>query len=295
MNKNQKLFLTFNKKYKAFEHFNLTGMSGSTANKKLNDIIKDLGIEYVGWEDKYDRMIYSKNPSKCKECGSELDFERNKNSYKFCNSSCRISNSNRNRKHSKETKNKIAKTLRGKSSNRALLPILVKCDECESEYNKRNRGRSIFCSDQCQQKSKSRKLSNSAKLRHKEGKLIGWQTRNKLSYPERFFKKVLELNGFKGLFEINYPVRKKELGLNSGTNYFLDFYFPHLKLDLEIDGKQHSYPDRIERDTQRDNILSRNDITVYRIKWKSINTESGKEYIKKQIEDLISYLNNGSL
>ena len=38
------------------------------------------------------------------------------------------------------------------------------------------------------------------------------------------------------------------------NNWFLDFYIElnNKKIDLEIDGKQHKYKDRIESDTKRD-------------------------------------------
>lgn len=168
---------------------------------------------------------------------------------------------------------------------------MLNCKYCNSKYNQRDRGgRSKFCSDICKSKSVSKTLSDLAKQRHKDGKHIGWQTRNKLSYPEKFFKKVLELNGFNGKFKINYPINKRELGLNEGINYFLDFYFPELNLDLEIDGKQHNYPDRIVSDKLRDQILNDNGINVYRIKWKSINNSKGKVYIKNEIIKLLSII-----
>ena len=51
---------------------------------------------------------------------------------------------------------------------------------------------------------------------------------------------VLDNNSIK--YEHNKPIRKSD-GIN---NYFLDFYIEvgDVKIDLEIDGKQHKYTDR---------------------------------------------------
>ena len=44
-----------------------------------------------------------------------------------------------------------------------------------------------------------------------------------------------------------------------------------------------------ERDKIKDNYLSKNGWHVYRIKWKSINQKSGKEYIKNEIVKFIDF------
>lgn len=123
----------------------------------------------------------------------------------------------------------------------------------------------------------------------KNGEHKGWQSRNILSYPEKFFIEVLKNNNLFGLCDTNYVIKKKDLGLNEEGNYFLDFYFKDKKIDLEIDGKQHKY--RIEHDIKRYEYLKNNGIIVYRIKWKSINNEKGKRYIKKEIDKFLEFYN----
>ena len=59
---------------------------------------------------------------------------------------------------------------------------------------------------------------------------------------------------------------------------------------MEVDGKQHSY--RKEHDDLRDELLTNNGYNVYRIKWKSINSKNGKDYIKEEIEKFINYYNS---
>jgi hypothetical protein len=134
------------------------------------------------------------------------------------------------------------------------------------------------------------KWSEDAKKRMAEGKIKPWQSRNILSYPEKFFKKVLENNNIE--FEgPNYIIKQKDLGVPDclpSSCYFLDFKIGNV--DLEIDGKQHSYSDRKESDKVRDEYLTKAGYIVYRIKWKSINSESGKQYIKKEIDKLLEFL-----
>lgn len=134
------------------------------------------------------------------------------------------------------------------------------------------------------------KWSEDAKKLMSEGKIKPWQSRNIISYPEKFFKKVLENNNIE--FEgPNYVVKQKDLGVPDclpSSCYFLDFKIGNV--DLEIDGKQHSYSDRKESDKVRDEYLTKAGYIVYRIKWKSINTEKGKQYIKNEIDKLLEFL-----
>ena len=97
-------------------------------------------------------------------------------------------------------------------------------------------------------------------------------------------------NGLDDKYIFNHPINKrKDLNIDESYNYFLDFYFTDKKLVLEIDGNQHKY--RKEHDDLRDERLLNVGIKTYRIKWKSINSEKGKEYIKKEIEKFLDYYN----
>ena len=70
--------------------------------------------------------------------------------------------------------------------------------------------------------------------------------------------------------------------------YFLDFVIGNV--DLEIDGKQHTYPDRAASDQRRDKMLSKLGYSVYRIPWINPNTEETKLQVKEQIESFLTYL-----
>jgi very-short-patch-repair endonuclease len=62
-----------------------------------------------------------------------------------------------------------------------------------------------------------------------------------------------------------------------------------VNIDLEIDGKQHEI--RKEHDEKRDFYVSKQ-YKVYRIKWKSINNESGKKYMKNEIGKFLEFYNS---
>lgn len=60
-----------------------------------------------------------------------------------------------------------------------------------------------------------------------------------------------------------------------------------IKIDLEIDGKQHKY--RKKHDAIRDEFLTKNGFVVYRIEWNQINNEKGKEEMKNKIDAFIDF------
>ena len=85
---------------------------------------------------------------------------------------------------------------------------------------------------------------------------------------------------------------QKELAVkHENSNYFLDFYIEvnGNKLDLEIDGKQHQYKDRIESDAVRDNYLKSLGYIIYRISWNEINSESGKLKMQNKIDKFLKF------
>lgn len=116
----------------------------------------------------------------------------------------------------------------------------------------------------------------------------GWASRKIISYPEKFWMEVLKNNNID--YSFNHVVKKSELGVeNDNSNYFLDFLIDG-NIDLEIDGKQHKYTDRAESDKVRDELLSKNGYTVYRVEWNEINTEVGKQHMKEKIETFLKFI-----
>lgn len=104
-----------------------------------------------------------------------------------------------------------------------------------------------------------------------------WRLKNQ-SYPEKLFEKFLEDNGFSERYLIyrEFPV----------FPYFIDFAFPDLLIAVEIDGSQHLLPERVEKDTQKDKVLSENGWRVLRITAKVVN--DGCFGVKETLDSMIS-------
>ena len=244
----------------------------------------------------------------CAFCGKTFyrrpNRKRSKSGLYFCSRVCQdnaykvnIIISGPNPKYlTKEEQQSLNRSQRSRLQNRrAKKKLNRKCLMCGAPIIDTNK--SGYCVKCCAKaryanatQEQRHKWSEDAKKRMADGKIKPWQSRNILSYPEKFFKKVLENNNIE--FEgPNYVVKQKDLGVPDclpSSCYFLDFKIGNV--DLEIDGKQHSYSDRKESDKVRDEYLTKAGYIVYRIKWKSINSENGKQYIKKEIDKLLEFL-----
>lgn len=139
--------------------------------------------------------------------------------------------------------------------------------------------------------TKQRRRESSKIIQRKlidEGRHQGWQSRTHKSYAEEFWEMVLQNNNIQ--YQSEFVVNKRTLGLNDNSNYFLDFLLPG-NVDLEIDGKQHLYLDRLESDKIRDELLFKNGYIVYRIPWINPNTDDNKEKVKQQIDSFLAWYN----
>jgi very-short-patch-repair endonuclease len=103
---------------------------------------------------------------------------------------------------------------------------------------------------------------------------------SKESYPEKYFAELFEKENIK--IEKYYPV-----GL-----YELDFCIPNKKIDIEINGSQHYYDDKIVKsDIRRTKFLEENGWDVITIKWsdyQKLDFDTKNSYIM----ELIKYINN---
>ena len=223
----------------------------------------------------------------CLYCGKELV----KKTGKFCNNSCAAKYNNARRKLSDETKAKIAKSLsntkkelrlksKAKSGNPKTCIICGKEFVPERTKNYRFSLRKT-CSNECYHLMMVQKGKEAAAKLIEEGRHKGWQSRNITSYAEQFWITVLNNNN------IQY---KREFYFEK---YFLDFYIEkgNLKIDLEIDGKQHAYPERILHDKERDNFLTENNFLIYRVKWNDLKTENSKAEMQNKINAFLTWYN----
>lgn len=129
------------------------------------------------------------------------------------------------------------------------------------------------------------KMSISALKSFEKGDHANWKSRKIRSYPELYFEEVLKELEIFDECEIEYPIK------NGKYQYFLDFYFPDKKINLEIDGNQHRLEDRIISDKRRDEFLKSNGIKVFRIKWTSPKDKINKDYLIKEISNFMDFYN----
>ena len=163
--------------------------------------------------------------------------------------------------------------VRAKEEVQSLRDAKATCSICGNKTGARSKK---FCSNECIHIAKSIRSRHALASSIKNGTHKGWATRGVMSYAEKFWSSVLEENN------IQYEREKAVSG------YFLDFVIDNV--DLEIDGKQHAYPERAASDQRRDRVLSKLGYSVYRIPWINPNTEEAKLQVKEQIESFLTYL-----
>lgn len=177
--------------------------------------------------------------------------------------------------------------IKNKFVNKLKYTILHTCSECNHNYygyiTKYGNISVNYCSEECALQHMKNKIKKNIKERIENGTFSGWKTRNIISYAEQFWINVLQNNN------INYI---KEYHLNN--KYFLDFYIikNNIKIDLEIDGKQHKYEDRIIHDQIRDEYVKALNILVYRIDWNEIKSDKGSLLMKEKINKFLNWYNN---
>ena len=269
--------------------------NGRTINKTLL-LLEQNGLDKSIFEGKNKNRKHEKIKRECPICFIEFETVNGEKGKITCSSSCANSyfqhgknnpdfNKDKYKKRYEKVSNKLKELIPWNKGINGGEKIKI-CLNCKKEFIS-NRYKQIYCSKICISTSDiyRKKLSDAINKRIENGIHKGWQSRNIESYPETFFKKVLENNGI--IYEFNKTINKKDLGINNVGNYFLDFYIKEGNIDLEIDGNQHKY--RQEHDELRDKNLS-NKFNIYRIKWKSINSENGKKYIKEEIDKLLNYI-----
>lgn len=96
------------------------------------------------------------------------------------------------------------------------------------------------------------------------------------SYPEEYWKMVFDNH------QISYEEQYR-IGI-----YQLDFAFPSIKIDLEIDGEQHYVDQRIvDSDKRRTVFLEKQGWKVIRIRWSKFQAlENKSEFVEKLLRQL---------
>lgn len=104
-----------------------------------------------------------------------------------------------------------------------------------------------------------------------------WAKRT-MSYPEKCFQKFLEENGYDKKFLI---VREHPI-----FPYFIDFAFIDEKIAVEIDGIQHTFPERKESDIKKDALLREQGWKVLRFSERIVKTDW--KIIKDELDKYIN-------
>lgn len=212
---------------------------------------------------------------KCEHCGKVMTEKFG--SGRFCCRACANSH-----EHSEETKQKISMQSRKYNKPKKICSIcgkklksINKVGLCAHCLNTTEEGKQLKIT-----LGKQGYVTMKANGTHKP-----WQSRGITSYAEKFWKKVLDNN--KIIYQRELPVK------HENSNYFLDFYIEvnGNKIDLEIDGKQHQYKERIESDAIRDAYLSSIGYLIYRISWNEIQSEAGKLKMQNKINKFLEFYN----
>lgn len=187
----------------------------------------------------------------CESCG--VDHLIKYGSGRFCSVICARSFSTRSKRAE----------INEKVSIKLQKPKIEKpCPRCNILHFRRSKYCSVKCGKIRTDETK-KLLSENAKQLHKDGKIKAWQSRlkTKPSYPEQYFI---------DLFENEKIVVEREVKIGK---WFIDFVVG--KVAIEIDGKQHDYPDRLKSDQEKDSYVESVGYKVIRIRWHNPMTSSG--------------------
>lgn len=219
----------------------------------------------------------------CENCGKEHDGSLR--SGRFCSIRCARSFASKLNRSEKNKKISLALLERRRLGKTKTDFTPRYCKDCNSPIGFRNK--TGYCVD-CYRKFHVKHSPDSIeKQRQKMKGRKRWHIYgNMMSFPERYFKKILTDNRIK--FEQEVFIKNE----NTKHGYFLDFKIGNI--DLEIDGKQHKFPDRAKRDEVRDDFLRSKGYFVYRIRWTEIKSQEGREIMKEKIDSLLEFLDKFS-
>ena len=225
---------------------------------------------------------------KCEKCGKVIDVVYG--SGRFCSEKCARSFSTKNVSH--DDKKEAVCTKCGKkcfikknaSTRTAICEdcMVSKCSICGKTISAFTKsGLCVDCNRRLP-KSDEQKAKQSTTM--KEKGYIRWKIHGSPSKAETIVSTMLDDAGVSYIRE--YRVKNK-----NRYCYRFDFYIEkgNNKIDLEVDGKQHEYQDRKDRDCVRDNFLTSNGFIVYRIN-SDLTTKRGIDEFYNNIKDFIAIL-----
>lgn len=243
--------MEFKCKYCNKEHKTLKALRSHERLCKSNPNHSESPFANLEWQDKHNKLKVKKEGWRC--C--------------FCNQICRTRNELKI--HKKEIHNYIGTRGGWNKGLTAKIDLRIK-NQKERTREKINSGILIIKGHKHTEESKQ-KISNGMKKAHAERRAGEWLGRNKKSYAEEFFSKVIENEFDDKNYIFNYHFGR----------YWLDFAWLEKRKCIEIDGSQHKrYLYQIENDKRKDSLLIQNNWEILRIDWKDLFNNT-KEIVKK--------------
>lgn len=212
--------------------------------------------------------------STCLHCHSTILSTHGK---KFCTLSCAARYNNARRAaRTPESKQKTATATRNRHAASPAPPrtTVSQCVWCHKWFP----GKRRTCSKSCYHSHKSNYQSTRLKTDS--------DYRSKLGTGHRSFMEV----SFEAWVRTNYPslpILPQHPFRNNKQHghFYTDFYFPTLRLVIELDGTQHNLPDNKLHDAQRDqHLLDHHGVTVVRI----TSSEYKRQTRINEIRELLS-------
>lgn len=259
---------------------------GGASGKFVGNLLTIYPCSIAHFEPGKDRHKYQIVKKICPICSIEFGTQLGHRDEKTCCSiSC--SNSFQPKQSTEFSKKKTSESInRFYEVNPHRLRDANLCIICRSSFRKKNT-QSVTCSQNCWISYRTSRLYRD-KLAAVQKRLIdsgqhkGWASRSKLnrSFPEQYIEMLLkqEFDILKG--------REYQPELKQGK-WFIDFAFFSKKIALEIDGKQHEFPERKASDIEKDKYLVGQGWTVHRVKWKRIRSKQDREAVISTLKQIL--------
>ena len=263
--------------------------------KIIDKIIADLKIDISHFDRYFSNRLrtkYDKIKKDCPVCKVVFITEKGSRDEKVtCSSKCSntyFSESKHTELSNLKRSLKLLKKYDGKhtidtKTNKIVKIVSLVCPLCKKSFTSSKETQKC-CSQSCATKLNWQNPKYKAHMtacvneRIANGEHKGWASREKMvpSFPEKVTMEILA--------ELELHSLKREFKCGK---WFIDFADVERKIALEIDGKQHEFPERKASDETKDSFLVQEGWTVHRIKWKKL-TDKSRVVLKDKIKEIFN-------